>query len=353
MAGGYMSLTKRSIVFSVVSLLLLLLVCSCSDKNSGTVAEKKLQEFSPITEIHEGRKNYYLIVKDIDDQYWKLLTKGAAVAANELEVNMYMSGSSDETQIDQQIALAEKAVERGADAIVIAPDDAVKLSDCVSRIHEAGIPVVLADTIVNCHDYDVCFMTDNMIAGREAAEALIKEMLKNGTDPEEKAYVAIMSGAITVPTLNERVAGFCDYWVEHAPEKWKLLDDISKSDDYNDALSDIKSVLNKKKGIKGIFAANYFTAEGAAAVMQEKNRTDIALLCFDFPDAISELMRNEDYTVAAVLQKTYDMGYNAVKACDSICSGETPERKYVDTGIIVVDPETRNTPQVQEILRQY
>lgn len=196
-------------------------------------------------------------------------------------------------------------------------------------------------------------MTDNMIAGREAAKALIEEMKKNGVDPQENACAAIMSGAITVPTLNERVAGFCGYWAEHAPENWKLLDEISKSDDYDDALSDIKSVLTKNKGIKGIFAVNYFTAEGAAAVMQDKNMKDVALVCFDFPDAISDMMHDTDYTVSAILQKTYDMGYYAVKACDSICNGETPERKYVDTGIVVLDHETRNTPQVQEILRQY
>ena len=81
--------------------------------------------------------------------------------------------------------------------------------------------------------------------------------------------------------------------------------------------------------------------------------TDVALVCFDFPDAISEFMRDSDYTVAAIIQKTYDMGYYSVKSCDSICNGEAPERKFVDTGIVVLDPETRNTPQIQEILSQY
>jgi len=353
MAGGYMSLLKKCCVFSAVSVMAAASVCSCSDKHNIKKAEKNLQDFVPITEIFEDSKNYYLIVKDIDDQYWKLLAKGAALSGNELEVNIYMSGSSDETEIDQQIALAEKAVASGADGIIIAPDDAVKLSDCVTKIHEAGIPVVLADTIVNCHDYDVCFMTDNMIAGREAAKELLKDMHNNGVSEDETAYAAIMSGAITVPTLNERVAGFCGYWAEHAPEKWKLLDDITKSNAYEDALSNVEDVLDKNKNIKGIFAVNYFTAAGSAAVMQKKKMTDVSLVCFDFSEEISEFMRDPDYTVSTILQKTHDMGYLAVKACDSISNGETPERKYVDTGIVVLDPETRNTPQVQEIIAQY
>ena len=196
-------------------------------------------------------------------------------------------------------------------------------------------------------------MTDNMIAGREAAKALIEEMQENGTSPDEEASVAILSGAITVPTLNERVAGFCGYWSDFAPEKWKILDDISKSDDYDDALLDIKNVFKKNKGIKGIFAVNYFTATGAASIMQEKKMTDISLMCFDFSDKVNELMHDPDYNVSAMLQKTYDMGYYAVQACDNICTGHTPETKYVDTGTVILNPETRNTPQVQTILSQY
>ena len=348
-----MSLLKKCCAFSSAVIMAASGTFSCSKKDNITKAEKNIQDFVPITEINENSRNYYLIVKDIDDEYWKLLSKGAAMAGNELEVNIYMSGSSDETEIDQQIALAEKALKNEADGIIIAPDDAVRLSDCVTRIHEAGVPVVLADTIVNCHDYDVCFMTDNMIAGREAAKELIKEMRSNGVKADETAYVAIMSGAITVPTLNERVAGFCDYWSEHAPENWKVMDDISKSDAYDDALSDVRNVLTKKKGIKGIFAVNYFTAAGSAAVMKENNMTDVSLVCFDFSDEISEFMRDSDYTVSALLQRTYDMGYLAVKSCDSICNGKTPEQKYVDTGIVILDPDTRNTPQVQEILSEY
>ena len=74
---------------------------------------------------------------------------------------------------------------------------------------------------------------------------------------------------------------------------------------------------------------------------------------FDFPDEIGELMNDEDYSISSVLQKNYDMGYRAVDACVRLCSGERPETKFVDTGIIVVDRESRNTSQVQSILNQY
>lgn len=343
----------RKIYASAAVFLLAAALCSCSQQNETSVNDDSIAEFSPITEIQEGRKNIYLIVKDLDDEYWKVLSKGAAVSGNELEVNVYMSGSEDEIEIEQQVRLVDKAISLNADAIIIAPDDAVRLSDCVSSIHAQGIPVVLADTMVNCQDYDVCFMTDNMLAGREAAKTLIDDMKKNGVPENNEANVVILTGAVTVPSLNERIAGFCGYWADYAPADWKILDDVCKSDDYNDAVIDIKDIFDRHDNINGVFAANYFTAEGFADYIRNSGRKDISLVNFDFPDKISELMKDESFSVSSVLQKNYEMGYKAVEACVNLCDGEVPEPKFVDTGILIIDHETRNTPQVQDILSHY
>ena len=348
-----MFLSKKIYASAAVIILAAAAPCSCANKDETSAAVSKLADFSPITEIQEGRENIYLIVKDLDDQYWKVLSRGAAISGNELEVNVYMSGSTDETEIDQQVKLVDKAVNLGADAVIIAPDDAVKLSDCVSRVHKKGVPVVLADTMVNCQDYDVCFMTDNMIAGRSAAETLIDDMLKNGVSENEEANIAVLTGAVTVPSLSERLAGFCGYWAENAPQKWHILDDVCKSDNYEDAVDDIRRLFSRHDNINGVFAANYFTAAAFADYLKKTDSKDISLVNFDFPDEISELMRDTEFSVSSVLQKNYDMGYEAVKACVSLCNGEVPEPKFVDTGIMIINRETRNTPQVQDILSHY
>ena len=349
-----MFLFKKIYASAAAFIIAAAVVCSCSQSGEkASDVNKELTDFVPITEIQDGRENIYLIVKDIDDDYWKVLSKGAAVSGNELEVNVYMNGSDDETEIDQQVRLVDKAVEMGADAVIIAPDDAVKLSDCVSRVHDQGIPVVLADTMVNCQNYDVCFMTDNMIAGKTAAKTLIENIRKKGLSDNDEVNVAILTGAVTVPSLNERIAGFCGYWADNAPSGWKILDDVCKSDTYEDAAADIKKLFSHHDEINAVFAANYFTAAGCAEYLKNSGRKDIAMVNFDFPDEIGELMNDEDYSISSVLQKNYDMGYRAVDACVRLCSGERPETKFVDTGIIVVDRESRNTSQVQSILNQY
>ena len=116
-----MFLFKKIYASAAASVFVAAAVCSCDVKNEIINEDKELADFTPITEIQEGRKNFYLIVKDLDDQYWKVLIRGAAAAGNEQEVNVYMSGSADETQIEQQVKLVQKAVDNGADAVIIAP----------------------------------------------------------------------------------------------------------------------------------------------------------------------------------------------------------------------------------------
>ena len=348
-----MFLFKKIYATAAAFILAAAAVCSCTQNRETPSTGKELSDFVPITEIQEGRKNIYLIVKDTDDQYWKVLSNGAAVSGNESEVNVYLNGSTDETEIDQQVQLIDKAVEKGADAVIIAPDDAVKLSECVSRIHNKGVPIVLADTMVNCQDYDVCFMTDNMIAGRTAARVLIDNIRNKGVSENDEINVAILTGVVTVPSLNERIAGFCGYWAENAPEKWKIIDDVCKSANYEDAVKDVKKLFSSHKDINAVFAANYFTAAGFADYLKSSGRKDIFLINFDYPDEIDELMKDESIPVSSVLQRNYDMGYKAVGACVELCSGEKPDSKFVDTGIIVISHDTRNTPQVHEILSHY
>ena len=105
-----MFLSKKIYASAAVIILAAAAPCSCANKDEISAAVSKLADFSPITEIQEGRENIYLIVKDLDDQYWKVLSRGAAISGNELEVNVYMSGSTDETEIDQQVKLVDKAV---------------------------------------------------------------------------------------------------------------------------------------------------------------------------------------------------------------------------------------------------
>ncbi|MGN1090642.1 MAG: substrate-binding domain-containing protein, partial [Huintestinicola sp.] len=203
------------------------LLAGCSESDPTSEAEAaEIPEFTKETEIIEGRKNIYLIVKNITSSYWQVIIDGVRDAGNELDCNIYSSGSTSEIQWELQSSLIDKAIAEGADAIIFAPNDSVMLSSKVSEVYCSGMPVVLVDTVVNTEDYTICYMTDNLYAGQNAAKEMLKRFEEFGISNDEEAYVAIQIGAISSQTISERLAGFCQYWTKYAPENWKILDEV-------------------------------------------------------------------------------------------------------------------------------
>ena len=109
----------------------------------------------------EDRPNIYVIVKSMTSSYWEVVLKGTKQAGIDLECNIYAAGSILETEWELQEAYIELAVENGADAIILGPDNSEMLVPAVEMVHDKGIPIIIVDTIVNSDNYDVCYMTDN------------------------------------------------------------------------------------------------------------------------------------------------------------------------------------------------
>ena len=54
-------------------------LCSCVQETA-TVTPRKSKlapPFAPLTEIRAGRKNIYIVVKDLESGYWKVVLDGA------------------------------------------------------------------------------------------------------------------------------------------------------------------------------------------------------------------------------------------------------------------------------------
>lgn len=73
-------------------------------------------------------------------------------------------------------------------------------------------------------------MTDNLLAGENAAMEMLRMLREQGHQKEEEVKVAIQLGARASQTINERLAGFCQYWTKYAPRAWSLMDEILCND---------------------------------------------------------------------------------------------------------------------------
>ena len=128
---------------------------SCSAVQSAPVVTAKIPNFEPATEIRKGQPNVYLIVKVMDSNYWQVIVNGARTAANEAGINLYLSGTDNETDWQSQMQIISKAIDAKADGLILSPDDSIKLTGVIGQLHDKQVPIALIDTVVNYDVFDI------------------------------------------------------------------------------------------------------------------------------------------------------------------------------------------------------
>ncbi len=315
------------------------------EKSEGAKTEAKAEK-------KEGEKTIYVIVKVLGNQYWSVLQAGAEQAGRELGCNVVVVGTALESDIEGQLTLLQNAVSAQADGIVIAPLDSVSLDAPITEANNSGIPVVLVDTVIKSDNYGAALLTNNVEAGKTAAEELIRRLKDKGIAETEEAQIAIQVGSTGSQTINDRVKGFNEYWDANAPKSWKVLNnDIKVNDgDISKAVGFCQDFITTYPNLKAVFGPNNGSTVGFVTGITESNRTDISMVGFDFSAEIETMIRSGQYDVASVVQRQFYMGYDGVKTALDMADGGTVKEKKVDTGVILVDKTNVDDPEVQGII---
>lgn len=333
--------------------------CSSSGGSSATTAvaeAKKDMEAAEASKDVEGsdnsEKTIYVIVKVLGNQYWSVLQAGAEQAGKDLGCKVVIVGTALESDIEGQLTLLQNAVSAQADGIVIAPLDSVSLDKPITEAYNSGTPVVLVDTVINSENYSAALLTNNVEAGKTAAEELIRRLEASGLSEDEEAQIAIQVGSTGSQTINDRVAGFTEYWNANAPEAWKVLsDDIKVNDgDISKAVGFCQDFLTTYPNLKGVFGPNNGSTVGFVTGLMESKRTDVSMVGFDFSAEIENMIRNGEYDVTSVVQRQYFMGYDGVKTALELANGQEVAEKTIDTGVILVDSENVDSEEVQSVI---
>jgi len=296
----------------------------------------------------DGTMNVFVIIKGLGNAYWAILQQGAMDAGEDLGVNVIIQGIPNEVDIEVQIGLLQNAVSARADAIVIAVADSRAQANAVSDAFKSGIPIVKVDTRAETDDYHVAIMTDNVLAGEMAAEVLIGKM-KNLVADDEVADIAVQIGSTGSQTIRQRMEGFEAYWAEHAPAAWNLLtNDVKVNDgDISRAVQFGHDFMTAYPNLKGFFSPNNGSTVGFATALVEANRTDITMVGFDFSREMEEIIRDERFNVATMLQQQYMMGYDGVRFAVDLANGVAAPVKDIDIGVMSVDFNNVDSEEVK------
>ncbi|MFN2297213.1 MAG: substrate-binding domain-containing protein [Anaerolineales bacterium] len=338
--------------FVLVALAGILVLSACGTPSPETVVVTSAPVVQTVIQTVESQE-IAVIVKTGNSSFWQNVQTGAMDAQNELKaqtpkLSVTFLGAQSESNINEQINIVESAIDRGVKAIVLAPSDVTALQPAVKKAHDAGIPVVIIDSLLEGDDstYVSFLATDNKAAGEACAQALI-DGVKAMTGSDE-GKIAVMSYVKGVGSEIGRVGGFTEYIEKNS--KLEIVTTQYSNADMPTALNQTTDVLTANPDLVGIFGANEPTAIGMGRAIQNMQLSGkIVAIGFDGNSVLQDMVRDGTLLSIAV-QSSYNMGYLGVMtAYDAAFAGKTVE-KFVDTGFLMVTKDNIDTQDAQNVL---
>ena len=286
-----------------------------------------------------GGKDYKmtLIAGVKGDEFYITMDCGAKEKAQELGVTLDFQGP-DQFDAAQQTPIVDAVAAKSPDAILIAPTDTKALFAPITQAAQNS-KIVLVDTTLEDPSMAVSqIASDNIGGGTTAGETLLE--LIGG-----KGKVMVVNVKPGISTTDQRGQGFEDAVKGKAGVEY--LGQEYSQDDPAIAAQIVTSTLAKHPDLKGIFATNLFSAEGAASGLRQAGKLgDVKIVGFDAgPKQVKDL---EDGLVQALIaQKPADIGSQGVEQAYKALEGEdtTPE---IGTDFEVITKE--NLADMQDVL---
>jgi ribose transport system substrate-binding protein len=294
-----------------------------------------------------------VIVKTTNSSFWQNVQTGATDAQTELQaknpkLTVTFLGPQSESNINEEIAMVENAVDRGVKAIVLAPSDTTALQPAVKKAKDAGIPVIIIDSKLDgdASQYVSFLATDNKAAGEACAKAMIDAIkAKTGSDTGK---IAVMSYVAGVGSEVGRVGGFKDYIA--ANSNLEIVTTQYSNADMPTALNQTTDVLTANPDLVGIFGANEPTAIGMGQAIKNLGLSGkIVAIGFDGAAQLQAFVRDGTLNAIAV-QSSYNMGYMGVKYAYDVAFDKKTIPAYVDTAFLMVTKDNIDSQEAKNVL---
>lgn len=269
----------------------------------------------------------YLISNEKQFQFWEYMNQGAADMAELLKLS-YTWDAPLAQNIDQQIEILNKAVNNGADAILISATDPEKLSESIREAKAKGVKIVYVNTPANEKGI-VTLTTDNYNAGKIAGENMLEELELLGV---QQGLIGIISVNQTIPTIRQRDSGFID--AIKADGRFTILGPVYTDGDPAASEKAAASMIKENPDLKGMFGSNEGASVGVGnAIKADNNR--IVGIAFDKSDATMKLLEGGSFK-AIIAQNPYTMGYLGVAEAYAALKGYQTGPSYINTGVSVI-----------------
>jgi ribose transport system substrate-binding protein len=271
---------------------------------------------------------------------WEPEHAGAAHLARKNGLEVYWNAPPREDDVEGQIALLSRVVDRHPSGIIVTPDETLPLRTPVRRIVERGLPVVVVGTHLGIAPSPrLSYVLNDDEAGGQMAARRLGAIL-NG-----KGWVAILGLNPQLTGISARERAFENTLARQFPNIHvvaRRLGYYSIPQEQQTA----EDLLNSGPAVDAIVALSTSSTRGAYYALVEFGKARaIKLIGFD-QDLIPPLRTGGIDSI--VMQRTYDMGHTAMSLMLAQLHGQAAP------GVTVLPPilMTRENLDTPEIYRQ-
>lgn len=314
------SIKKLGFLALFLSMVLLLGACgktglgNSSASSSKEVTKKAAKDLKLGVSISTTNNPYFVAMKDGLDKF-----------AGEKKVSLKVADAQDDAA--RQADDIQNFISQNVDAILINPVDSKAVVSSIKAANSANIPVILIDRGSEGGDVLTTVASDNVEAGKMAAEFVVKEL-------GEKAKAFELSGVPGASATVDRGKGFNKI----AKTKLDILSSQSANFDRAKALNTAQNMIQGHKDVQVIFAQNDEMALGAAQAVKSAGLKDILIVGIDGQPDAHDAIKNGDIT-ATIAQQPAKMGEIAIQAAIDHYQGKKVKKTTVSP-IYLVTKET-------------
>ena len=222
------------------------------------------------------------------------------------------------SQLSKQISDIQDMINKGAQALVVAPLNSDGLEPALAAARAKNIPVLTIDRKVNsepCKDY-VAFLGSNFVEqGKRAAQEMAKGL-------DNKGKVAILLGSSGNNVTTDRTKGFVDEMAKIAPDI-EIVAQQTGEFARDKGQQVMEQIIQAQPDLAGVYAENDEMALGALVALKSAGKTpgtDIQVVSIDGTrNAVQKIVDGE---MLAVVESNPRFGPLAFETLEKFLSGE-------------------------------
>ncbi|WP_161557492.1 substrate-binding domain-containing protein [Acidisarcina polymorpha] len=281
-----------------------------------------------------------VIPRTTGTQLWEAEHAGVEAGAKRWNVTLYWNAPTREDDVERQIAMFERAIDQGYDAIVLSPDQPLSLLSSVNRALAHGLRVVVVGSPMPlaAHPGLKQIVNDDSESGRLAARRIGAQLHGHGE-------VAVLGVDGDLSSLVRRERAFRLELASNSPDV-HIVDEEAGAFNRAHVEKTAADIIRTQPRVQAIFALTSEATQGSFAAVQNSGSGLILVGCEqDF--AISVTSKEMD---SLIVEDTVGMGYQAIQW---IMEPGDSNNSDVELKPLLVTKDNLHQKDVQQMLAFY